>query len=281
VDRLLASGLKADLMSILVVCDLDGTLVDADGTTAALNQLGLEAAVEHGWTCAAATGRPSRRLDVIAPYQHLFTKILSCNGAEELTAQGFRVTHPLPAMVARRVVAAVRDLTPAAVFAVEFGDCFGYEPGYASWPATDRDPTAIIASAEDLVAGSRPIAKLLVKADSHRPDTLVEEVLRLAGGDVSATHSNQHGSAGPIEIGNVEATKGASVTRLARDLGFNWGDIVAFGDQLNDLTMLSLAGRSFVAGESTHPALASFERLDNRNGDAVGRWLLEAVAAGR
>lgn len=117
----------------------------------------------------------------------------------------------------------------------------------------------------------------MVKTDAHTPDALVTEVLGLLDRTVSVTHSNRPDTAGPIEIGDVEATKGASVARASAQLGFAPPDIVAFGDQLNDLSLLSMAGRAFVVGDSHHIALDRFTRFDNTEGDAVGRWVLSQL----
>ncbi|WP_201331475.1 HAD family hydrolase, partial [Lactobacillus nasalidis] len=62
--------------------------------------------------------------------------------------------------------------------------------------------------------------------------------------------------AGPewIDIVNKDANKGAAVKKIADLKGIKRGEILAFGDYLNDLTMLQAAGVSY-AMVNGHPDL--------------------------
>ena len=62
--------------------------------------------------------------------------------------------------------------------------------------------------------------------------------------------------AGPewIDIVNKDANKGAAVKKIADLKGIKQDEILAFGDYLNDLTMLEAAGTSY-AMVNGHPDL--------------------------
>ena len=55
-----------------------------------------------------------------------------------------------------------------------------------------------------------------------------------------------------IEINHADANKGAALLRLADHLGIEHGETAAFGDGLNDLSMIKAAGAG-IAMENAHP----------------------------
>ena len=71
-----------------------------------------------------------------------------------------------------------------------------------------------------------------------------------------------------------DATKAKAIEELARIWGISQSEIVAFGDDLNDIDMLSYAGISVAMGNALDEvkAVADFicETCDN---DGVAKWI--------
>lgn len=80
---------------------------------------------------------------------------------------------------------------------------------------------------------------------------------------------------GYLEITGPDSDKGGALRLIAELLEVAQEDTVAFGDGLNDVTMLSWAGHSVAVGEDAHPdavAVAS-ERIATPEEGGVAHWL--------
>lgn len=75
-------------------------------------------------------------------------------------------------------------------------------------------------------------------------------------------------------------SKGAAFVRVAERLGIALSEVVAVGDCVNDLEMLSLPGKGILM-ENADPrladALAYLERLGSHRDEAVARWLARNI----
>ena len=79
---------------------------------------------------------------------------------------------------------------------------------------------------------------------------------------------------GFFEITGEGADKGTALARICQELGVAQGDTVAFGDGVNDVTMMRWAGRSVAVGES-HPDVlaASDEQVAEPEDGGVADWI--------
>ncbi len=81
---------------------------------------------------------------------------------------------------------------------------------------------------------------------------------------------------GFFEITGVGAHKGAALKRICEELGVAQADTVAFGDGVNDVTMMRWAGRAVAVGRA-HPEVlaASSDHIPEPEDDGVADWLAE------
>lgn len=79
---------------------------------------------------------------------------------------------------------------------------------------------------------------------------------------------------GFFEITGEGADKGTALARICKELGVAQRDAVAFGDGVNDVTMMRWAGRSVAVGRS-HPDVlaASDEQIAEPEDDGVASWI--------
>lgn len=93
------------------------------------------------------------------------------------------------------------------------------------------------------------VIKVAIYTFAHA-ETTAAALLRPVGGLMSVS--------GPhwIDIYNPAANKGLAFTQLAHHLGVDLADTVAFGDYLNDMELLKVAGRSFAMGNA-HPDIVA------------------------
>ncbi len=84
-----------------------------------------------------------------------------------------------------------------------------------------------------------------------------------------------------LEFNIASANKGNSLRRFAESLGMSLANCVAFGDGLNDLSMIEAAGIG-VAMSNAHPQVlaAADEVTASNDEDGVARWLDGLLAGG-
>src|SRR5690606_25912396 len=84
---------------------------------------------------------------------------------------------------------------------------------------------------------------------------------------------------GYLEVVPENGDKGSALRLIAERVGVDRRDVVAFGDGLNDLTMISWAGRSVAVGNDVYPAVlaAADEHIAAPEQGGVARWIEENV----
>lgn len=80
---------------------------------------------------------------------------------------------------------------------------------------------------------------------------------------------------GFLEITEADADKGFALALLAKELGVPRDEVIAFGDGLNDVTMLEWAGRGIAVGPQAHARVleAADEHIAPPEEGGVAAWL--------
>lgn len=264
---------------MIIACDLDGTLTDRSGVISAENAKALRWAKDRGAVCVLATSRPSRCLDLPARQVALFDSIFTCDGAEQAAPEPAGIRMPLSLSDIQRVMNALRDADIAGAYAVEFGTSLGHEENYTGWPATDSGAPARTGPVQELCR-KEPVARIF-----FRPATQGAAVLPAAAAALTAAADDciacsiveQPGSGGLVQISSRTATKGNAVQAWMAGTGRTGQRLIAFGDQLNDLSMLELADDSFAVGDA-HPRLRRrYAHLPNADNSAVARAIHQTL----
>ncbi|MFK4149686.1 HAD family hydrolase [Streptomyces sp. NPDC004065] len=257
----------------IVFCDLDGTLVRPGGHVLDEDIDQLRRTTAGGARLVFVTGRPARCLsDLPAAVVGLSRHIVTSNGASEVVDGRTRILAPLAGQRAREFSDALRTADPKVSFATEFESAFGYEPGYAWWPATDTGADGFCADLADLTGSTLPVTKLLCRSAALNAGDLARTAQAL-GHAVTVTYSCRPEEGGPVEVLSPLASKGHAVRRILRDTGLTPAEALAFGDRANDIPMLQSVGEAVVIGDPTEPGLSVFP-----SAASVGTWL--AVAHG-
>ena len=83
-----------------------------------------------------------------------------------------------------------------------------------------------------------------------------------------------------VEVTAAGADKAAAVQRLAATRGLDRSEVMTFGDQMNDLSMLEWAGVGVAMGNARTEAVAVADRVTSSNvDDGVAEVIEELVAA--
>lgn len=263
------------MMPRLVATDLDGTLLTPLGAVSDRTVAALTAAREAGITVVFATGRSHFSALRFVDGHDLADWLLCSNGAT--------VWDPATAAVHRRLAVGdevieplfdgVRSAFPEAAFAWETSDGFLWDPEWATLDTTS--PSNPRRSDRVQRRGDLPtdVTKVLVGVPETPSAELVEPLTALAPAGVQVASSG----APFVEITHTDAHKGAALARLAAELGIESHETLAFGDNLNDLSMLEWAGHAVVMEHAPARVRALAAEIAPTNGDDGVARVLERI----
>ncbi|MFN8195326.1 MAG: HAD family hydrolase [Nocardioidaceae bacterium] len=232
----------------LVATDLDGTLVHSDGRVTPRTREVLAGLDRLGVPVVAVTARPMRWMDDLWPILGRSGFGVVSNGAivyDVARGAPARVTG-IEAPSGLAMAESIRAQVPDVTFALECVSGIKRDPRYVEpHPVPAGSPVAELPE-----LWTEPAVKVMVRCASMEFPELLERVTRAVGdlGTVSWTIT------GLVEIGPPGVTKASTLALVARDLGVDAAEVVAFGDMPNDIPMLVWAGTAF-AMANAHPSV--------------------------
>ena len=253
----------------LIASDLDGTLLGADGQLSARTQRALAAARQAGIVVVAATGR-SHRTALPRVGAHVDWAVCS-NGAVlyDVARDQVDAHHPIGPELVARLVADVAAHVPEIGLAWETADGFGADAAFHRLRPS-AESLLVEAPLGQLLEGGAAVTKLLVAHPDLVQDVLLDALRPVLPVEVEATTSG----ADFVEVTATGVDKAFTVGLVCERLGIDRADVLAFGDHLNDLPLLSWAGRA-VAMANAHPAVLDVidERAAPNDADGVAEVL--------
>ncbi len=271
----------------LIALDMDGTLLGADGQVSPRAAAALVTAASAGMRLVIATGRrhgyAMRQLRSIGldPAQTL----VSSNGAVIRTLGAALIAQTfLDPAIARRICSHLGDLRNALVLTF---DCVGSDgedvrgalvieelaelhQSIGRWMAANEPYIEHVVPIERALDHRQPIQMMLCGTIA-RMRAAEQRLLELPGiaaadGDIApglqAANVTLHRTEYPdrdlslLDILPAGSSKGAALLRLAAGWDIAPAEIMAFGDNWNDLSMLRVAGHPVLMGNAPAELLA-------------------------
>jgi hypothetical protein len=234
----------------LIATDLDGTIVNHDGTISDRTVATFKRARDMGVEIFFVTGRPPRWMPEIRE-AFGFGNAICGNGAMLYDLLEDKVLEEWLISVEDQLetIKRLRIAIPEVSFAVESHSYFHREKAYI--PRWDVGLDNIgVNTIEDIIQS--PALKLLARCSAQEisSDAMLATAIPILDGLVTVTHSNPHDSL--LEISAINVSKGATLAKMAARMGIDAADCVTFGDNPNDFSMLAWSGRSY-AMASGHP----------------------------
>ena len=230
----------------LIATDLDGTLLEKDGKLPEGIFEVIEELRQKGIWFAAASGRQYGNLArLFAPVSEQMAFICE-NGAYCVVRGNDAGTIALSSEVANEIISDIQKMHMNPLISGKH-TCYMFD---TNRKYTDdivyrlRNTVTIISSLSDI---SEPILKISGQIDSGVAD-LAPELIRKWGNRLTATVSGRDWFDFTI------ANKGMGIKALVDYLGINKEEVVAFGDNFNDESMLDYVGYPFIM-EQAHPQL--------------------------
>ena len=188
-----------------------------------------------------------------------FGSAICANGAMHYDLLGERVIEEwlIPVEHQFEFVKRMRNAVPTISFATEYGVEFHHESAYVPRWDVGVDIFPVFRIEEKLL---KPAFKMLARCSDFEftSDELLVIAEREVGDLVTITHSNTSESL--LEISALGVSKGQTLAKLTRRMGFGAEDVVTFGDNPNDFSMLSWASRSWAMADG-HPDAPKYSKF--------------------
>ncbi len=269
----------------MVVTDFDGTLLGSDGSLAGDDLAALRSLGDHGILRVIATGRsPFSYRRAMGGRSLPVDIIVFSSGAITARMPDLEIleSHVLTAAETRFAVEVcldhdvdfmVQDPPPG-------NHCFSWRRGPGS-PDFERRLSLYEGFTRKLPRDLHrlgPATQLLVVLPSPDAAGIAEEITRsLSGYSVIRATSPLDGDSLWLEIFPGGVSKSAACAHLARERGIDPEEVLAVGNDYNDLDVLRWAGTGFVTGNAPGELRAEFPVVaGNDHGgvaEAVKRWL--------
>ncbi|MEM7737113.1 MAG: HAD hydrolase family protein [Deinococcota bacterium] len=256
---------------MLFAFDLDATLVTDDFTLSNTTRDAVLALREHGHIVTVITGRPERAAKVFLEPLEVHTFYGTDHGARIVGEGNLLHRSEITSTCLQDILVRARADGADVSFGVH-DDVFVNNPDAPVWNWLRRfDHRMLPHSAYD--ASTHGSADKLVMHNPAGHDSLLES---LQQDYPDLTYYNYETQ---LEITGKDGNKGAALARLAEVFNVPQAQTVAFGDGLNDVSMIQWAGLSVSVGPRAHPQVrhAANEHVDAPEQEGVSRWLFEHI----
>lgn len=253
-----------------VAFDMDDTLLNNERQITPFTVSILRRVADQGIRIIPASGRAKASMDGFVEQIGCAAAFVACNGAE--------VYGPMGEMWHQELLS-IEDARRCARFAQEagcyaqcyYGDHF-YYAGTEEWARSYAAASLLTGSeVKDLPAFiDRPTPKILIMAEPERVAELLPRA-REQFADVAAVSCSKPYF---LEMNPLRATKGNALVYLAQRWGLCPDEFMAFGDSLNDLSMLTWAGMGVAMENAREDVKRQVGRVCGVNeNDGVARYM--------
>lgn len=272
----------------LIALDLDGTLLNEKKELTPRNKAALFAAAERGAYIVPTTGRFFEGMPEAVRSLPFLRYAITINGAQVQDRQTGEVLYRAE-ISNQRAIEVMTELDKLPVIY----DCYMENWGYMTKRLYDLCPQYaknehVLKMLLDL---RKPVPELKAFLKEQGKDvqkiqfffpTVEERIARLPEMEALFPDLNVCSALGNnVELNAPAANKGDAIRALCARLGIAAEESIAFGDGLNDLTMIETAGLG-VAMENGEPVVkAAAKRIAPHHGeDGVGQVLEDLMAKG-
>lgn len=243
----------------LLALDVDGTLLDPDGELRDTVRQAVMAAQQTGLRVTLCTGRRFRSTRPLAQELQLDGPVVVHNGAlvKDVTSAETLHCHPLRETLCRRGLAVLRQLAPPLIYIDAFHEQVDIltEPMEHLHPFQReylQDNLPYCRFVDDLgTACLRGVVMLSIMAEADRLQALrpaVEDALAGQGHTKMILNKNYQGHI--LEVLPATVSKWQSLERLMAAEGLTADEVMAIGDDYNDLEMIRGAGLGIAMGNA-------------------------------
>jgi Cof subfamily protein (haloacid dehalogenase superfamily) len=208
--------------------DLDDTLLRSDGTISLRTLASLRQWLAVGRRLVIATGRPRRSVHAVLPAELHELPVICYNGAEIIIDGGCFYENLIPAVDVAAIVMQIQAIAPAATIGLEVGGEIFLDR------TTDRRTPYQVADLRTLT--HRPAHKVLIFGGAN------EALLPVLSALPSTARALLSARYNFIQILAATVDKAEALRVLMAAWGVSLAQVVAFGDDTNDVDMVRECG---------------------------------------
>ena len=256
----------------LIATDVDGTLLNSSHRISPRTRAAFTAARASGVEVLAISGRQPYSIGAIVAGTALEGPVVGSNGsvAVDLASRAVLFEEVIDLDAQRTIALALLERFPDAhvVSVRDAGNTYVTQHGYAG----DQDPGAEVARwavTHRRAHLDEVLAEPSVKLAIMDPQVPVDEMLAVARAlEVPGAFPTSSG-APFLEVGRAGVSEATALARFAAERGYTAAEVVAFGDNNNDVEMLAWAGHGVAMGNAVSAALAVADEVTSHH-DADG-----------
>ncbi|MBQ1234434.1 MAG: HAD family phosphatase [Oscillospiraceae bacterium] len=253
----------------LMAVDMDGTLLNSENQITPVTEAAIKQAMEKGLKFTLCTGRPLQGVLRYVEQLQLDCPIITYNGAMIVHSGSGEVlfSQNMDSDEARRVWD-IADKAGMAVFVWSAGELFARAPGekVAFYEEITKTKAKEIVDFEELV--QRGVTKLLWYDEPKSLDGWVDDLKGAGFEKTTFTKSRAYF----LEFFSAYTSKAVAMEKLGEYYGIDKSEMIAVGDQTNDLPMIEYAGLGVAMGNAVDAvkAVAGYITDTNEN-DGVAK----------
>ncbi|WP_173460000.1 HAD family hydrolase [Ruminococcus flavefaciens] len=271
-------------MKRLYITDLDGTLLSPEGSISAKTAAILNSLTAEGICFTFATARSVYSAKPITSALDINVPCILMNGVSiyDLRADGYLVNQYIPVSASEKVIEAF-EREKAEVFLYRFNDevltCYYTKVTtrvMQSFAEVRRNRyNKPYVQCADLLDAADGRTIYYTALDEHEKLLPVKNAIDSIDGVDYAFYEDTYTGKWFLEVFSAKASKSNGLRYLRERYGFD--EVVAFGDNLNDLPMFSEADIKVAVGNARDEVKAAADYIIGTNDeDGVAEWLLAA-----
>jgi Cof subfamily protein (haloacid dehalogenase superfamily) len=272
----------------MIAIDLDGTLLSPTGEVTPRTKAAVHRALRAGLLVCFATGRNMTESQMVLDAVAHYDTAVFVGGAMVMDTKQRTTLHrtAMEPALARAVCATLERLGHAALALQDTGMAgvdYLITDGVALNHATSQWMTvthATVHKAKDLATAPHEHTIRVGIVAPPEQTTIVQKALADEFGERIVCHSIHVPAYGVdvLEVFDPAVNKWEGILHVARRRGILPQEIIAVGDDVNDLTMLKNAGLGVAMGNAKPQAIAASDRVINGNdADGLAEFLDELV----
>ena len=237
----------------LIATDMDGTLLDENSTITPATCEAVKKAMDKGVKFILCTGRPVRGVKKYVDQLGLDCPVITYNGAVVVhsTTGEIIFSQNMDTAEARMVYeTALEKGTWFIVWSQNrlYTNRFGPETDF--YQNITSSQASLIEDFDSLLA--RGITKMLWGAEPETLDSWIEELKTAGFSETTFTKSRRY----YLEFFSNRTSKAVAMEKLGEYYGIKREEMVALGDQTNDLPMIEYAGLGIAMGNAVEAVKA-------------------------
>ncbi|WP_179136140.1 HAD family hydrolase [Paenibacillus sp. 32352] len=242
------------MKKILLISDLDGTLLNQTHQISPENENAIRRFKEMGGLFTLATGRMEAAVEPFIQKLGIDVPVILYNGAKIVDPVTKKVLYEkqltIPLSLWSRFMASLTEADDMALLVYRDGQVYAPVRNAVLEKHEKKDGVVCLPFTDDLIAG--PVTKVMIISDSVQQANELEQAVLNSGLPCEMVYSESN----YLEILPQHATKGTALEELVRILQIDQPYTIAVGDNLNDLAMIRQADLGY-AVENAHPQLAA------------------------